>query len=179
MAPRRALGKRPHGSSVCTPQPPAPQLDEHWFRSLEAQARFPWFDSKNIESGRRVNLDQLDRFDVRVAFDALGWVPVISYTDTTRPNLVKHFYANLELHGDVNDPNQGRDLRISSYVKGVHISFDTHRLADLLGVPNDGDLVYCPPKVKGYLSEDLRREIAEQILNPGAPMKAASLKPLA
>ncbi|KAJ4972977.1 hypothetical protein NE237_006151 [Protea cynaroides] len=82
MAPRRALGKRPHGSSVHAPQPPAPQLDELWFRSEAAQARFPW------------------------------WVPVISYTETTRPYLVKHFYANLELHGDVNDPNQGEQVSL-------------------------------------------------------------------
>ncbi|KAJ4964967.1 hypothetical protein NE237_016816 [Protea cynaroides] len=108
MAPRRALGKRPHGSSSRAPQPPVPNL-----------------------------------------------------TNT-----------------DVNDPNQGRDLRISSYVRGVPISFNTHQLANLLGVPNDGDLVYCPPKAKGYLTEDLRREIAHQILNPGAPMKAASLRPV-
>ncbi|KAJ4980221.1 hypothetical protein NE237_011001 [Protea cynaroides] len=178
MAPRRTLGKRSHGSSSWAPSPPVPQLDELWFRSLEAQARFPWFDNKSIESGRRVNLEQLHRFNVETAFGALGWLPVISYTETTCPNLVKHFYANLELEGDVEDMNQCRDLRITSYVRGVHISFNTHQLADLLGIPNDGDLVYCAPKAKGYLTVDLRQEIAHQILNPGAPMKAASLRPI-
>ncbi|KAJ4959742.1 hypothetical protein NE237_019652 [Protea cynaroides] len=142
MAPRRTLGKRSHGSSSRVPSPPVPQLDELWFRSLEAQAWFSWFDNKSIESGRRVNVEQLHRFNVETAFGALG----ISTHHRLRP--------------------------------GVHISFNTHQLADLLGVPNDGDLVYCAPKAKGYLTDDLRREIAHQILNPGAPMKAASLRPI-
>ncbi|KAJ4952339.1 hypothetical protein NE237_029171 [Protea cynaroides] len=178
MSQHRGAGKHAFGLGMNCLHPPLPQLDERWFRSEAAQAHFLWFEEKNIESGRRVNLEQLQQFDVEAAFGRLGWLPVITYTVTTRPNLVKHFYANLEIEENVNDFNRGRELHLTTFVKGVVISFNTHQFVDLLGIPNDGDLVYYTSKMKGFLTDDLCQEISEQILNPRAPMKAASLRPV-
>ncbi|KAJ4958997.1 hypothetical protein NE237_026108 [Protea cynaroides] len=159
------------------PHLPPNLYDERYFRSEAAASRLEWFRAKRIEAGRFVNLEHLHRFDVESAFGIVGWLPLIQFRETTRPNLVKLFYTNLEVEGELDDWEHARDLRITSYVKGVRISFNVAELAALLEIPDDGELIYCPPRAKGYLTEDLRLAIAAQILLPGRVMLGSNLRP--
>ncbi|KAJ4978682.1 hypothetical protein NE237_009462 [Protea cynaroides] len=161
MSKRRGAGKRSYMPGMNPPHPPPVPYDARFFRSEATASRLAWFRAKRIEVGRFVNLEHLHRFNIEAAFGAMGWLPIIQYRETTRPSLVKLFFANLEVEGDPNDWDNARDLRITSYVKGMMISFNTAELAALLEIPDDGDLIYCPPRAKGYLTEDMRAAISE------------------
>ncbi|KAJ4957618.1 hypothetical protein NE237_024729 [Protea cynaroides] len=177
MSRRRGAGKRSYLPGMNRPHPPPVLYDERYFRSEAAASRLAWFRAKRIEVGHFVNLEHLHRFDVEVAFGAMGWLSIIQYRETTRHSLVKLFYADLEVEGDLNDWEHARDLRITSYVKGVMNSFNTAKLAVLLEIPDDGEFIYYPPRAKGYLSEVMRAAIAEQILLPCRIMLASNLRP--
>ncbi|KAJ4972481.1 hypothetical protein NE237_005655 [Protea cynaroides] len=113
-----------------------------------------------------VNLAELALFNVKRAFGDMGWFPVITYDACTRPNLVRQFYCNLQVVGDYNDVKRGHELRITSYVKGVNISFDYRQLADLLGISYDGPMVFYAPGEPQFFSLQMRAEIDNQLLRP-------------
>ncbi|KAJ4966594.1 hypothetical protein NE237_018443 [Protea cynaroides] len=98
--------------------------DSVCFRSNEAEVQYARYARKKVEGGRRVDLASLALFDVERAFGDMGWLPTITYDACTRPDLVRQFYCNLQVVGDYNDTERGRKLRITSYVKGVEVSFD-------------------------------------------------------
>ncbi|KAJ4973017.1 hypothetical protein NE237_006191 [Protea cynaroides] len=108
------------------------------FRSNEAEAQYANYARRR---GSHVNLAELALFNVEGAFGDMGWLPVITYDACTCPNLVRQFYCNLQVVGNYNDVEHGQELRITSYVKGVHISFDYRQLADLLGILYDGPMM--------------------------------------
>ncbi|KAJ4960582.1 hypothetical protein NE237_020492 [Protea cynaroides] len=115
------------------------------FHSNEAEAQYADYARKKVEGGRLVNLAELALFNVKGAFGDMGWLPVITYNACTCPDLVRQFYCNLQVVGNYNDVEHGQELRITATSKGVHISFDYRQLADLLGIPYDGPMVYCAP----------------------------------
>ncbi|KAJ4980293.1 hypothetical protein NE237_031130 [Protea cynaroides] len=80
--------------------------------------------------------------------------------------------------GNYNDVEHGQELRITSYVKGVHFSFDYRQLADLLGIPYDGPMVYCAPGEPQFVEMEMRAEIDNQLLRPDRwQMRACYLRP--
>ncbi|KAJ4973756.1 hypothetical protein NE237_006930 [Protea cynaroides] len=166
-------------SQICVnmSQPKNPkQYDAFRFCSV-AEAQYPWYQRKRVEVGRFVNLPSLALFDVENAFRIMGWLPVTQYHESTCPELVKHFYCNLQLEGDPEDLARGRELRITSWVKGVPISFDTQQLVELLNISNAGELVYCAPRERKFLTEVMRAEVSRQILRSDRwEMRAINLR---
>ncbi|KAJ4961918.1 hypothetical protein NE237_021828 [Protea cynaroides] len=144
-----------------------PRVRDHLrFRSNEAETQYAHYARKKVEGGRKVDLASLALFNVEGAFGDMGWLPVITYHACTRPDLVRQFYCNLQVVGDYNDVERGGELRITSYVKGVDISFDYRQLADLLGISYDGPLVFCAPGEPQLFSLQMRAEIDRQLIRP-------------
>ncbi|KAJ4967541.1 hypothetical protein NE237_019390 [Protea cynaroides] len=120
------------------------------FRSSEAEAQYSHYAHKKVEGGRMVNLAELALFNVERAFGDMGWLPVITYDACTCPDLVR----------------------------GVNISFDYLQLADLLGIPYDGPMVYCTPGEPQFVSTEMRAEIDSQLLRPDRwQMRACYMRP--
>ncbi|KAJ4973452.1 hypothetical protein NE237_006626 [Protea cynaroides] len=148
------------------------------FRSNEAEAQYANYARKKVEGGRMVDLAELALFNVEGAFGVMGWLPVITYDACTCPDLVRQFYCNLQVVGNYNDVEHGQELCITSYVKGVHISFDYRQLTDLLGIPYDGPMVYCAPGEPQFVEMEMRPEIDNQLLRPDRwQIRACYLRP--
>ncbi|KAJ4960992.1 hypothetical protein NE237_020902 [Protea cynaroides] len=148
------------------------------FRSNEAEAQYARYARKKVEGGRRVDLASLALFDMETDFGDMGKLPMITYNACTCPDLVRQFYCNLQVVGDHNDTERDRELRITSYVKGVEVSFDCQQLADLLGISHDGPLVYCAPWEPEFFSLEMQDEIDHQVIREDCwEMKAINLRP--
>ncbi|KAJ4969413.1 hypothetical protein NE237_016114 [Protea cynaroides] len=148
------------------------------FRSNEVEAQYADYARKKVKGGHMVNLAKLTLFNVEGAFGDMGWLLVITYDACTCPDLVHQFYCNLQVVGNYNDVEHGQELRITSYVKGVHISFDYWQLADLLGIAYDGPMVYCAPGEPQFVEMEMRAEIDNQLLRPDRwQMRACYLRP--
>ncbi|KAJ4977482.1 hypothetical protein NE237_002588 [Protea cynaroides] len=142
-----------------------------------AEAQCTNYSLKKAEGGRKVNLASLAFFNVERAFGDMGWLSVITYDACTCLDLVRQFYCNLQVVGDYNDVERGGELRITSYVKGVDVSFDYRQLADLLGISYAGPLVFCAPGEPQFFSLQMRAEIDSQLIRPDRwQMKASYLR---
>ncbi|KAJ4972515.1 hypothetical protein NE237_005689 [Protea cynaroides] len=136
------------------------------FRSTEAKTQYARYARKKVEGGHKVDLASLALFNVEGAFDDMGWLPVITYDACTCPELVRQFYCNLQVVGDYNDVERGGELWITSYVKGVDVSFDYRQLADLLGISYGGSFILCAPGEPQFFSLQMRAEIDHQLIRP-------------
>ncbi|KAJ4938746.1 hypothetical protein NE237_008270 [Protea cynaroides] len=99
------------------------------------------------------------------------------YADYARKKVEGGGMVNLVV-GNYNDVEHGQELRITSYVKGVDISFNYRQLADLLGIPYDGPMVYCVPGEPQFVEMEMRAKIDNQLLCPDRwQMRACYLRP--
>ncbi|KAJ4973973.1 hypothetical protein NE237_007147 [Protea cynaroides] len=134
------------------------------FRFNEAEAHYAHYAREKVKGGRKVDLAELALFNVERAFSDMGWLPVITYDACTCPDLVRQFYCNLQVVGDYNDVERGDELRITSYVKGVDVSFDYRQLVDLLGISYAGPMVFYAPGEPQFFSLQMRAEIDSQLI---------------
>ena len=153
MAPRRetgtsrAQGKRPIESSQPkqTEAHRKARFDTTLFSSNEDyQCYKQKFAQRKVVIGRSVNFSQLQHFGFEGLFGRMGWLPVVTISESVFPNLVRAFYsrATYELGGPV-----------LSIVRGVEICLSPESICRILDIPLVGLRVYeakAWPTVPGF-----------------------------
>ncbi|GFY95346.1 hypothetical protein Acr_10g0007310 [Actinidia rufa] len=130
--------------------------EQHFERSSSRTNEFKAVGlSFNIETSllegilRRV-LSQKYRQKMLEPARVLGWNTLIPLSKNVYSDLVRYFYCNLEV-GNLDNA----EFTIDSYVRGKHIILNPTILSQIIGVPNDGELIFLekPSQLKNHVNK--------------------------
>ncbi|KAJ4973218.1 hypothetical protein NE237_006392 [Protea cynaroides] len=71
----------------------------------------------------------------------MGCASLLRYKVVTRSKLVRHFYNNLRVEGDLENDDATMGLRITNKVRGIDNSFHVLQLDGLRDIPTAGEYV--------------------------------------
>ena len=126
---RGRAGGTSKSKGVPTPQP-VEEIER--FTSKENKAWYESHKTNKILVEKRVH-PKIERiYELRTAFNTMGWGPILSLEGEYFPTLVREFYANMV------DKEVARLSEIKSFVKGRVITITHESLLDMLGIPVDG-----------------------------------------
>ena len=129
--PSRSKRSRPSGTSRRTLLEQS--LEE--FERFTSEENKSWYDSHKLNKilvEKRVHPDVERIYELRLAFDIMGWGPILTLEGEYFPMLVRQFYANMV------DKEVVGLCDIRSFVKGQPITITEESLSDLLGITVDG-----------------------------------------
>ncbi|RVW95010.1 hypothetical protein CK203_040012 [Vitis vinifera] len=112
------------------------RYDTTLFSSVENYQRYKQkFAQRKVVPGRSVNFSQLQHFGFKRLFDRMGWLPVVTISESIFPTLVLAFYSRA---------TYGLGGPILSTVRGVEIRLSPKSIYRILGIPSVGLQVYEP-----------------------------------
>ena len=143
---------------IGTSNPRQPAFRRKFFKNEKIQATWPDFQNRNIITGRNIedSLKPKYREKMLAPVQALGWSALIPLPTSVFSDLVRYFYCNLEI-GNLDNS----EFTIDSYVRGKHIELNPTILSQIIGVPNEGDLIFIdkPSKLKNHVDRAEMNEI--------------------
>ncbi|GFZ18363.1 hypothetical protein Acr_27g0001020 [Actinidia rufa] len=119
---------------------------------------WPDFQNRNIITGRNIEDGFKPKYRQKMMepVRALGWSALIPLPTSLYSDLVRYFYCNLEV-GNLDKP----EFSIDSYVRGKHIELNPTILSQIIGVPNEGELIFLdrPSQLKNHVNRAEMNEI--------------------
>ncbi|GFZ18474.1 hypothetical protein Acr_27g0002130 [Actinidia rufa] len=129
-----------------------------FFKNERIQDIWPDFQNRNIITGRNIEDGFKPKYRQKMMepVRALGWSALIPLPTSVYSDLVRYFYCNLEV-GNLDKP----EFSIDSYVRGKHIELNPTILSQIIGVPNEGELIFLdrPSQLKNHVNRAEMNEI--------------------
>ena len=110
------------------------RYDTTLFSSVENYQRYKQkFAQRKVVPGRSVNFSQLQHFGFKRLFDRMGWLPVVTISESIFQNLVRALYSQA---------TYGLGGPVLSTVRGVEIRLSPESICRILDIPSIGLRVY-------------------------------------
>lgn len=129
----RSSSKRRRGPGSSSPSEPT--YDATRFSSSECQNWFQLRKNKSFIIEKDIAPNMEAYFHISETLDRLGWSPIVRLPRIFYPQLVKEFYANVE------NKDAYSNVLLNTTVRGVKIRLTRRVLSEILGVPDDEELV--------------------------------------
>ena len=121
------------------------RYDTALFSSNEDYQRYKQkFAQRKVVPRRSVNFSQLQHFGFEGLFGRMGWLPVVTISESVFPTLVRAFYSRA---------TYGLGGPVLSTVRGVEIRLSPESICRILDIPSVGLRVYeakAWPTVPGF-----------------------------
>ncbi|GFZ06751.1 hypothetical protein Acr_18g0009210 [Actinidia rufa] len=131
---------------------PRATLRKKFFKNERIQSCWAEFQHRNIITGRNIEESFKPKYRQKMLEPArvLGWNTLIPLPKNVYSDLVRYFYCNLEV-GNLDNA----EFTIDSYVRGKHIVLNPTILSQIIGVPNDGELIFLekPSQLKNHVNK--------------------------
>ncbi|GFZ02654.1 hypothetical protein Acr_15g0012620 [Actinidia rufa] len=131
---------------------PRATLRKKFFKNERIQSCWAEFQHRNIITGRNIEESFKPKYRQKMLEPArvLGWNTLIPLPKNVYSDLVRYFYCNLEV-GNLDNA----EFTIDSYVRGKHIVLNPTVLSQIIGVPNDGELIFLekPSQLKNHVNK--------------------------
>ncbi|GFS41478.1 hypothetical protein Acr_00g0074560 [Actinidia rufa] len=131
---------------------PRATLRKKFFKNERIQSSWAEFQHRNIITGRNIEESFKPKYRQKMLEPArvLGWNTLIPLPKNVYSDLVRYFYCNLEV-GNLDNA----EFTIDSYVRGKHIVLNPTSLSQIIGVPNDGELIFLekPSQLKNHVNK--------------------------
>ncbi|GFS37512.1 hypothetical protein Acr_00g0052350 [Actinidia rufa] len=143
---------------IGTSNPRQSAFRRKFFKNERIQDIWPDFQNRNIITGRNIEDDFKPKYRQKMMepVRALGWSALIPLPTSVYSDLVRYFYCNLEVE-NLDKPK----FSIDSYVRGKHIELNPTILSQIIGVPNEGELIFLdrPSQLKNHVNRAEMNEI--------------------
>ncbi|GFZ11218.1 hypothetical protein Acr_22g0006160 [Actinidia rufa] len=143
---------------IGTSNPRQSAFRRKFFKNERIQDIWPDFQNRNIITGRNIEDGFKPKYRQKMMepVRALGWSALIPLPTSVYSDLVRYFYCNLEVE-NLDKP----EFSIDSYVRGKHIELNPTILSQIIGVPNEGELIFLdrPSQLKNHVNRAEMNEI--------------------
>ena len=125
--------------NIGSSNPPRATLRKKFFKNKRIQSCWGEFQHRNIITGRNIEESFKPKYRQKMLDPArvLGWNTLIPLPTNVYSDLVRYFYCNLEV-GNLDNA----EFTIDSYIQGKHIVLNPTILSQIIGVLNDGELIF-------------------------------------